>query len=256
MVTALDNDEQQSNLAGHMLQARDVTAFAVSLRQATPAVQQFTAATRGGLQQGQNWTSLAAVKGAWAATSYVGRNIGSASGSSFLERRLDWGLFGAGTAGAGVLGSSLLASANAGQLSYSMNQGLSIGQVGANAITHKAATAMFEKTGIDPFGVQAINMGIGDAQQVFGEIARYGGKVDPGEREWYTRLMVDQRDRQLAEERNVYNFGASLVNQKPMLSATPGADPTPILQDVASSLKQIAEALMNKVLGVATGGGG
>lgn len=45
MVTALDNDEQQSNLAGHMLQARDVTAFAVSLRQATPAVQQFTAAT-------------------------------------------------------------------------------------------------------------------------------------------------------------------------------------------------------------------
>lgn len=246
MVTRLEDDDAQQNLAGAMLQARDVTAFTVSLRQATPAVQQFTAAARGNMQQGQNWTSLAAVKGAWAGARYVGSQIGSSSGSSFLERRLDWGLFGAGTAGAGVLGSSLLASANAGQLSYSMNQGLSIGQVGANAITHKALTALLEKTGLDPFGVAAINEGQARTAQVFSDIARYGGKVDPAERDWYLSLEVDKANRGIIEEREVARAAARLVGQKEMGSATPG-DPIDALMQLNGWLQQIYAILATKL---------
>lgn len=255
MVTALENDDQQSNLAGHMLQARDVTAFTVSLRNAVPAVQQFTAATRGGSSSLSMAPTLAAVKGAWAGASYVGRNIGSATGSSFLERRLDWGLFGAGTAGAGVLGSSLLASANAGQLSYSMNQGLSIGQVGANAITHKALTALLEKTGLDPFGVAAINEGQAKTAQVFGDIARYGGKVDPAERDWYLQLEVDKANRGIIEEREVAKAAARLVGQKEMGSATPG-DPIDALMQINGLLQQIYSAIATKFSFGSPAGGG
>lgn len=262
MPTPLDDDDAQRGVAGDLSNAQAIRNFAQAVRQATPAVQQFTTTVRtssgggGGLGAAAGSALGAAFRGgrtAFNALGAIAGQVGSPT-SSFIERRLDWALFGAGTAGAGVLGSSLLASANAGQLSYSLNQGLSIGQVGANSITYKAAQAVFEKTGVDPFGVAAITGGERKAADITSEIARFGGKVTPGLRQAVLARSIDEEDRAIAERKLVNQAASAEVGRRQMLSATPGADPVPVLQETNNLLKQIHDAIMNKVGSILSGG--
>lgn len=256
MVTALENDDQQANLAGHMLQARDATSFVQQLRAATPALQQFTRNVRGASQAQSNWTSFAAVKGAWAATSYVGRNIGSASGSSFLERRLDWALFGAGTGGTSAIGKGLVASARAGELSYSSDSGLSIGTTGTQAISFYAAKWLADKTGLDPFGtgVQAISKGAEETAALTSKIARYGGTVTPEFRNFYMQLKTAENDRAIQEEQKVQRLAYGMLGTREQQSSQPNIT-NETLKEIGGYLAEIKNAMMNWITGHSAGGG-
>ena len=174
------NIQQQHNMmaqaqlqaAAQHQQQQAIAAFVGAIRTATPALTAMAGVARSAASQ----ASFGARVG-YGAVNYVARNIGSASGSSFLERRLDWALFGVGTAGAGAIGRGLFHGIQAGELSYSTQTGLSAGASVTNSITYGVLGAIYKATGISIQGQGAL-MGAEEQTKSFtSEIARYGGKV-------------------------------------------------------------------------------
>lgn len=208
----------QNVLAAHAQQAQNqqaafyqrqnqqaMAAFTGALRLATPAL----VAVAGVGRSAGSQASFGARVG-YGAVNYVAKNIGSSSGSSFLERRLDWALFGMGTGGASVLAQGMLTGARTGDLTYDTSSGLTAGGVTRNAITYGATKFIYNALGVNIAGTGAL-VGAEERTAAFTtEIARNGGKVDSAFRNWYMSLQVQRENAALNE--------ANLVSQ---LAATP-----------------------------------
>lgn len=222
MPTPLPFTWQQANiaqnvLAAHAQQAQNqqaafyqrqnqqaMAAFTGALRLATPAL----VAVAGVARSAGSQASFGARVG-YGAVNYVAKNIGSATGSSFIERRLDWALFGIGTTGAGVLAQGLLRGAQTGQLSYDRHSGLQVGSAVTNSVTYGALGAVYKSLGVDIAGQGAL-MGAAERTATFtSEIARYGGKVTPEFRQWYFDLKAQEEARALEESKQVALYSAT-----------------------------------------------
>lgn len=190
--------------------------FVASLRQATVSVRDFSAGTKAAVMGGRRFETTG-----FGALNYVAGQIGSKSGSSFLERRLDWALFGAGTSGASVLGQSLMVGLNAGDISYNTRTGLHVGQTAQDAVKYNAGKAVFQKTGADPFGVAAIMGGEQSTADVTGRVARYGGNVTPSWRTWVMQVKTAESNREIYERQQVNKLAAAMYGGTYQSSSMP-----------------------------------